>query len=497
MKKIKGLFLLFIAFLFASLLPAVAHKSYSAENADNESQQVFSEGKEIFVKAGASPSRAYVNQQIIYSLKFYRKVPVKNASLERQVFEGFISEDMGTDKEYPVTVASDEYYVYEKNFVLFPTKAGEFKIPSTGITCDVLVRDEGNSGDFLNPFSSNLRGETHTFISNPVTVEVMEIPENGQPAGFNNMVGKYIIKAELSKNRINAGETTLLTITVSGKGNIKDVVLPLLPEITGVKVYEEQPVVTLFNSSSVYSGEKVFKKTLVSFKGGQIVIDPVRISFFDPEEGRYESAETKKIYAEIAGSLKAETENADTLQSQEGSHANAVRQIAFDILPIKTSLNSSMSYLIFPEIKKLMMLLIIPPVGYVFLLVWQRRRRRYREDIRFTRSAKALARAMRTLKDAEERLSKGAVMESCEITLRGVKGYFGDKFCVEGEALTGKELCEVLSGANIEEEKKDEVKEIIYDLEQMIFASNAVSEEKAKKIIGIARTSINDCEKLL
>ena len=58
--------------------------------------------------------------------------------------------------------------------------------------------------------------------SQPISIEVLPLPD-GAPNGFKNLIGQFKISAELGKRSLEVGDTTTLTVTVSGKGNVRDI----------------------------------------------------------------------------------------------------------------------------------------------------------------------------------------------------------------------------------------------------------------------------------
>ncbi|GIS84021.1 MAG: hypothetical protein CM1200mP16_03210 [Nitrospina sp.] len=70
------------------------------------------------------------------------------------------------------------------------------------------------------------------------------------------------------KKNLEVGDTTTLTVTVSGKGNIRGILLPE-PDLKNLfKVYPDQPETHQTETGNQIAGKKIFKFALVPLKPG-------------------------------------------------------------------------------------------------------------------------------------------------------------------------------------------------------------------------------------
>ena len=62
---------------------------------------------------------------------------------------------------------------------------------------------------------------SHVTLSSPEKeLVVKELPTAQKPQNFTDAVGDFTFTAELSPQKINAGETTTITITIEGDGSL-------------------------------------------------------------------------------------------------------------------------------------------------------------------------------------------------------------------------------------------------------------------------------------
>ena len=77
---------------------------------------------------------------------------------------------------------------------------------------------------FNDPFFGGVTQNKHKILSTKsIKMNTQPLPKKGKPNGFKNLVGQFSITATVGKESFDAGDTTTLTITVSGIGNVMDV----------------------------------------------------------------------------------------------------------------------------------------------------------------------------------------------------------------------------------------------------------------------------------
>ena len=109
-----------------------------------------------------------------------------------------------------------------RKMALFPTSVGAKTIDPMSIEAQVRVRRTRD------PFEDFFRGgglfgtTVPTLIaSNPVTVEVLPLPETGRPPDFSGFVGNVDVTARLDKTTAEVNEVLTFTLRVEGDGNIR------------------------------------------------------------------------------------------------------------------------------------------------------------------------------------------------------------------------------------------------------------------------------------
>ncbi|MGB2803512.1 MAG: BatD family protein, partial [Candidatus Zixiibacteriota bacterium] len=139
-------------------------------------------GKDIFMETVVDKRKAYVNEQIVLTLRFYQGIRLfDNAHYTLPPLIGFWAEDLPPKKQYHKTVNGKQYLVHEIKTALFPTSTGKVTIGPAELKCVVEDADRF----FRDPFSvfdrnlSNLlrQGKPQILKSKPIQIEVLSPPE--------------------------------------------------------------------------------------------------------------------------------------------------------------------------------------------------------------------------------------------------------------------------------------------------------------------------------
>jgi hypothetical protein len=158
--------------------------------------------------------------------------------------------------------------------VLVPLTTGELQVPV------VEARIGFRTGSLFTPQQVVDRG------TQEIVVEVEPRPR--APEGFAGAVGNLSYSVSLEPETIDFGEPAVLTIELSGNGNLPLVEAPAAwPSCADCDAYppEEESDVTV-DATGVH-GTRTWRTTLVPRDWGRIELDPVMLAVFDPVAGSY------------------------------------------------------------------------------------------------------------------------------------------------------------------------------------------------------------------
>lgn len=447
--------------------------------------------KDLFVSTTVSNKTPYVNEQIIYTFRLYRRVKIANASLDNPSFEGFRVESLGKERQYETVINGKSFLVTEIKQALFPSRKGTLEIDPATIQCDVAIRQR-RGGFFNDPFFDDSffgfsRTEPKVLHSNPITVKVKPLPAEGKTPLFSGLVGNFNITTNISKGQLEAGDTTTLTITIQGKGNIRDAHSPELPSLAHLKIYDDKPTLTTRTSGDTFGGTLTIKKALVPLKEGRLKVPSLAFTYFDPQKERYELRKSTPLTIQALPPSDEEklhlVEAMGTTTSKE-----EIKILGKDILPIRISPSALKPNNIDPWHWTYLVLFLLPIAGYAGSTLLKRRKERWEEDVGYVRSKSAMKNFNKKIPSIKNQIKNENTSEFYGLTSKAFKDFLGNKLNMTGSALTPIEIEKRLQKFKVQKERIEGVKTVLNVLESGQFAFRRHSESEKEELLRQVRT---------
>lgn len=247
---------------------------------------------DLFIRETVTPQVLWEGQQATYSIYIYSRVDLSSVgAVTMPKLDGFWSKDIDS----PTQLSAEErmlhgipYKAYLlRRKALFPVKSGS--IPIDPAEADITT-------GFL--FSGR---QVHR-KSNALTVVVRPLPE-GAPKGFSpSNVGRWKLSSDASASTVPLGEPLTITVTLSGRGNLQDVVLPELEVPAAFKRYDPTTKDTPSIRHGLVGGRRVQKWLVVPQQTGTFTLPGLSMPYFDPDAGRYRVATTQPITVHVVPS---------------------------------------------------------------------------------------------------------------------------------------------------------------------------------------------------
>jgi len=437
----------------------------------------------------------YVHQQIVYTFRFLRRVRSVEAQWDPPSFQGFWVEDLGKERQYEKVINGQRYAVTELKKALYPLSENPGQIGETRLTCKLVVQRggtlRGTDGFFGSSFFGS-RGQTITknLGARPIPLDIRPLPEAGRPEAFEGLVGSFVVRAETGQSRLRVGDSTTLTVTVTGNGNLRDLVELSPEDMPGFKVYPDKPSFQADIRGDTLHGTKVFKKALVPLKAGTLEIPPQKVPYFDPEKGSYQIAGTAPITLTVEEDGEKEPLHLVTSAALPGSKSS-IKILGKDILPIHTGLAGARRQA--PSGMSLyatLASLLLPPCIFLACYGRKRRQERLETDQHIVRRKEARKKANRLLREAKRRIRRPEDKEYFGELSRSLKGLVGDKLNLNTLACTPVEIERCLLDKGMEEEKAQGVREFLEELEYDQYVSTRLEagerearHKKAQKLL--------------
>ena len=476
-------------------------KNYSTQPITVEVQKTSSNAttanKAAFVEAFLSSNKAYLGEQLVYTFRLFHRVEAKNLNLRLPFDKSWFSkEELGDPKTYIKVVNGLQYHVQELSIALFPLKKGLVEVPSAIIELDIYNSAQGRNGRdpfnqiFRDPFfGRGVQSEHKVLRSQPLSVVVLPLPDRA-PKGFKNLIGQFNIAAELGKRDLEVGDTTTLTVTVSGRGNVRDISFDEPNLKNQFKIYPDKPEFKQTVQDNQIRGEKVFKFALVPLEAGSRTLPEFSLPYFDSENAQYRIAKTQPIFLNIKPSSAKENLNLVQSRQQDAPMTKPeIETLGTDILPIYTELDKFQS----DGSNSLTFLgagFGSPVVLFIISAFLMKRQNRMRYDVAFYRRRNAYKNASKRLKQmSEHNDSKEFARELSEV----LREYVGDKLNLQGKAITAEEVQMRLKESNYEAQQAEETRKLLEKCETLQYAP--MTQGSTKQLLGESEDLIKVLEK--
>ena len=402
-----------------------------------------SAGQGIFVESFVDKNTAYVNEQITYTFRFYRRVRLlSNPDYQPPDFSGFWVEDLPPPRNYQTVVNGQRYLVTEIKTALFPTAPGSYNISGGRLLCQVedFNPEDFWSDDFFRQFFSG--GRQQQLKIPVVSVRILPLPEEGKPQNFSGAVGQYQISARIDKNKIRTGEALNLTINISGSGNIKTLPQPGISVGSDFRQFETVSSYNINKEGGKVSGTKTFQTVLIPENPGELIIQPVTFSYFDP---------AKRQYIQLSSSPQRIIVEGPALGASSPAHPASQPKVEI-LADIRYLQEVKRYFLDFPQYWKnfwfyLLWILANAIVGLAFF--YSRWQERLSTDPGSWRRLRAYPRAKKYLQVAKKLLATKKYSEAGQMLSRTIDEYIADKFNISAEGLTNKTVETLLLNKNL------------------------------------------------
>ncbi len=453
------------------------------------------EDQSIFVSASVDADTVYVNQQVTWTLGYYadgRVELLRSPNYSPPTAEGFWVEDLPPQKKYYTTLHGRQYLVSEIKRGFFPTAPGTYTIGEARV--DIVVDDfsgRGSINDFFNRGLGGGFGQAKSLQTRPIKIVVRPLPARGRPADFKGAVaGDLDVSITADKQVAQVGEPINVTVTMSGTGNMRTLSPPKLDGLKEFKVYESGSSTDSFKKDYVVSGRRKFDFVLVPEAEGRFTVPPVTIPYFDPARGTYAVAASASIPVEVKPGTSEDGRKLVYAGGGDDFHV-INKDIRYIHAPPASLAPAGRS---FYQNRWFLALQALPVLAVGASLVVERKRRRYRQDVRFARASRALKDAERRLGDAERAFRRDGAADAFGMVHAAVFGYFADRMNVPVAGLTGGAIDEYLRARSIDDDVAAAVARTIAACDAARYAAGASGGDGATVARG-AREALAAVEK--
>ncbi len=435
----------------------------------------------IFLKATANRSTAYEQEAIEYTVKLYTtysRIKFIGAT-DAPKFDGFVVEE-SDDISHQLTAETYNGKTYATaviaRYVIFPQMTGKLKV--TGNTYTV-------SADRSEIYNLGFWGNVTTYepvqlnvTPNDLVIDVKALPAP-RPADFSGGVGKFSITSKFDNNGLLTNTASGIQYEITGQGNLKYITLPDLNKLypSELEVFSPTSDVKAKVGRSNVSGTVTFDYSFMPLEEGTFEIPPVRLCYFNPETGKYETSEARG-YTVRVGKGK---ESAKSQTRLKNSYDTTLMPDRHDIRKLHVPYVYSLWY---------WLIYAVPFAGLVIASIVYRRHIKSMADVTGLKSRRAGKVARQRLRIAARCLKANDEKKFYDELLIALWGYLGDKLKMPTSELSRQNVAEVLRSRGVPTKTIDELIGILDDCEFAKYSPHGGAEtmqeayDKGAEVIG-------------
>ncbi|MBD9354288.1 BatD family protein [Methylomonas albis] len=271
---------------------------------------------EIFLEVTATPEQPYVQSQVLYTLKLFRKVQITQASLSEPEIKDALVEKLGDDSTYATQVKGVDYWVTERKYAIFPQQSGVFTIAPLILNAEYLSNQRQPR---FNGFFNRPDTETRRVASKAITLNVQAVPASFKSPNW--LSAESLTLSETWSDaglQTKVGEPLTRTLTLSAKGATVGQLPELLGKtaIDGIKTYPDQPLLKEDKQSDGLTARREEKIAFIPSKPGEYTLPALDIVWFNTKTQKMETGHLPSV------KLKALASAEDTQTSAQPAAAD-------------------------------------------------------------------------------------------------------------------------------------------------------------------------------
>lgn len=413
----------------------------------------------IHLVAEISNGGPYVGEGIYVEYRLYVSENVNvydYAVTEAPQYNGFWNQDI---KINGMQVKMGKYngeryrYVTLQKALLIPTKDGKLTIDP--MKMDIIVGVPVGRTDFFgNPITKQLRKE---FASARKTIRAKSLPLANKPEDFNGAVGQFSFDVSLSKTALKANESSQITVSVKGEGNLKLFELPQIETPKELEVYQPERKEKVKVTSKGLRGSVTDNYTVVPEYRGKYKIPKVSFSYFNPKEKVYQTITTEDLYVDVLQGKELVTNSDDNAVVKRDVKVTGNN---FRYIQNATSFESNKKSDFFKS-GLFYALLLLPLISIPIGIFINKKREERAGDVVGNKLRKADRLAKKYLSQAQKQLgNKEAFYEALE---RALHNYLKAKLGVETSDISREKITQLLQDKKVTQTDIDNFISVLND----------------------------------
>ncbi|MEC9480455.1 MAG: BatD family protein, partial [Pseudomonadota bacterium] len=262
--------------------------------------------RDYFVTTDIDVKEAYLNQQLLYTVKLFLSSNIERGSLQAPEMQNAEITQLGEDKQYTDIVNGRRYHIIERQFAVVPQASGEFTLRGPIFTGEVMAANTNQRFGFFN------RTQQINRVGPDITVNIKPIPQGiDYPWLPSEMV--RVDEEWPQGDSFVAGEPVTRIVTLTALGVVEEQ-LPDIPEFypPNFKLYPDQSNTTTVEKDQSLISQRQTSLAIIPTQPGNFVLPEITIPWFNTltQQTEYATIPARSItVAPASGANNANTPN--------------------------------------------------------------------------------------------------------------------------------------------------------------------------------------------
>ncbi len=249
---------------------------------------------DLFIEWSTNKDSAFVQEEIILTVKLFYAVGLSNASLSDPKAPGLIVYPINKAIQYTTHRNGTDYQVLERKYALFAEQSGELDIPP------IVFQGEVMDGQNRNQWGLFRQGRPVRISSSMLSLKIKQIPpafvhKPWLPATTLN------IEQNWPQNQVfRVGEPITRQIDITAQG-LAETQLPdiAVTDVKGARLYQEKSDTITRNNGNHLVSSKTITQAVIPTQAGALQIPGFDIEWFNTETGEAETTRLPAITLDI------------------------------------------------------------------------------------------------------------------------------------------------------------------------------------------------------
>jgi hypothetical protein len=348
-------------------------------------------------------------------------------------------------------------------------KTGPLKLGPISMTLDVAKPGSRPTSIFDFGFQDY---QTVTLTAEAQSVNVLPLPSENVPPGFNGIVGTFTMNVTAGPNNVAVGDPLTVKVQISGRGLLENINLPTQADWRDFKAYPPTSKVDS-NDPLGLAGTKSFEQVLIPQDHETKFLPPLKFAFFDPEAKCYRTLSNAPIALTIKGAASAV---APVLTNTSSAQNNPPP--VDDIVHIKSKLEPvGMGQALLLQKPLFLALQGVPFLVWAGLVVARKRREALANNPRLRRQREVARKVQEGLKDLRTHGEARRAEPFFALLFRLLQEQLGERLDLPASSITEAIIDERLRGAGLEKETLAELQGLFLTCNQARYAPTRSSQE--------------------